>query len=178
MSCVTKFETERLIAKTAVKEECLRMAEIQASWKEAFLMTGDSDSSIEYFIKAISEGHLPPEGQKENYNILAIYIKETNEIIGILELYYGYPNKEHLWVGQLLIEENQRKMGFGKEIIKGLECETKQSDFSKMSIGVHLKNWPALRFWHSMGFDKITKITGDFVYSQNTFSIMRLEKEL
>ena len=164
MKIISNFKTKQLLVKDAKKEE--------------ELITGNSDSSIEYFLKAIEEGHLPPNGCKENYKILSIYEKERQKIIGILELYHGYPDDKVLWIGQLLIEESRRKMGYGKEIIEILELEAKKCGFLKISIGVHLKNWSGIRFWKSVRFDKIIKVSGDFEYSKNTFAIMSLEKEL
>jgi diamine N-acetyltransferase len=50
--------------------------------------------------------------------------------------------------------------------------------FSEARIGVHLKNWPALRFWTQLGFDKILGIVGDDKHTEKTFSVLKLQKRL
>ena len=51
-------------------------------------------------------------------------------------------------------------------------------NYKKIRLGVHLKNWPALRFWTKIGFDKIIDIVGDELYSADTFASVILEKAL
>jgi hypothetical protein len=48
----------------------------------------------------------------------------------------------------------------------------------RSGLACTLKNWPALRFWLSLGFNKIAGIMGDETYSETTFASLILERDL
>ncbi len=170
-------QTDRLIIKNSVLEECETLQLVNEASDYIENWVGWKTPS-NYAFLTLTDGNLPPEGKKEQFYAKSIYIKQTNEIIGALELYNGYPTPEVLWIGWLFILPKYQRAGYAKEVVKYICAEAKQAGFEKVRLGVHLKNWPALRFWHAMGFDKIIKIAGDEVYSETTFASAVLEKAL
>ncbi|EQB86192.1 hypothetical protein M918_15865 [Clostridium sp. BL8] len=62
--------------------------------------------------------------------------------------------------------------------IKSICNECKKQGWKSIGLSVYLKNWKGLRFWTNNGFDKIIGIFGDKKYSETTFSIIGLQKEL
>jgi len=46
----------------------------------------------------------------------------------------------------------------------------------KAILNVDLKNWNAIRFWVSNGFNKIEKVLGKDEYSENTYNALQLCK--
>jgi hypothetical protein len=41
-----------------------------------------------------------------------------------------------------------------------------------------LRNWPALRFWVALNYDRITKIVGDPEYREHAYADIELAKSL
>ena len=168
------FETKRLLIERAKIEDCEDLAKIDQSWEEQEAVTGMKPADAPYFAKAIQEGALPPEGIKENHRLLVIRQKDNGRLVGVLDLYFGYPCEKTLWIGQLVMDQAVRGNGFGEEVLNQLAKSA--PTFEKIGIGVHLKNWQALRFWHRNGFDRILRISGDNAYSSENFALMTLER--
>ena len=81
------FETTNLQIVKAKMEDAQRLTTIQNSWENQELITGNHGADVDYFIKAVTEGHIPPNGKQKNYHILAVKEKINSEIIGLLEIY-------------------------------------------------------------------------------------------
>ena len=169
------FETERLLITLAKEEDCQALLAIGRSWDSQQLLTGAEPVGLDYFIQGLKVGHLPPKGRKENYCLLLIRSKSDDQIVGFMEIYQGYPQEKTLWLGQLIFDRDLRGQGFGREVIDGLKNWVISNGFEKIQLGVHLKNWPALKFWIANGFDKALRISGDAEYSENTFAVIALE---
>ena len=169
------FETKRLGIARAQEKDCQAMVAVGKSWDNQKLLTGKDPADIDYFIQGLKVGHLPPNGRKENYYLLSIRRKSDDKIIGILEIYQGYPSEKTLWLGQLVIDKKLRSQGFGHEMVDGLKSWSISNGLEKIQLGVYLKNWQALRFWVANGFDKINQISGDTKYSDDNFAVMTLE---
>ncbi len=71
-----------------------------------------------------------------------------------------------------------QKDGYAKEALTYIFEEAKKVNYKKAELGVHLKTWPAIRFWHKLGFHTIVNIIGDEVHSESTFASIILEKNL
>ncbi len=127
----------------------------------------------------LRDGDIPPHGTKERYRLQSIQYTSTNQLIGYLAVYHGYPLATILWVATLMIDPPFQHHGYGQEIITGLSDVVRQcGQFPSMRLGVGLKNWPALRFWTRCGFERIVAIDGDAVYSANASAFVTLEKRL
>lgn len=138
---------------------------------------GDPDESIKDFF--IQNTNLPPGGIKENSIISVISLITNNEIIGYIQYYLGYPDKNTIWLTTLIIGKEYQKRHFGKEVLeKLLKKLQERNEFNKIQLIVSLKNWPALRFWTRNGFFKIVDIKGDKEHKDNSFAHIILEKHL
>jgi ribosomal protein S18 acetylase RimI-like enzyme len=141
--------------------------------------TGEAEDREESMQSALDGGDLPPNGSKEFFRLQSVRLKETGELVGFLDLYHGYPTADIFWVGLLIIAPKFQKAGYGKELVCGLkETLRKLGGFRVMQLGVALKNWPAIRFWTRVGFDRIVAIKGDEVHSETAFAFMTLECSL
>lgn len=170
-------ETQRLIIKDSVMEECEKLQEVNEASDYIEKWVGWKTPS-DYVYTTLTQGNLPPEGKKERFQAKTIYQKDTGKIIGVIELYNGYLSEDVLAIGWIFILPEYQKSGYAKEAMNLIFEEAKRADYKKLELGVHLKNWPAIRFWHKLGFDKIVKIDGDEVHSENTFASLILEKDL
>lgn len=172
-------ETKNLIIKNSTIEECNELQKISESWEDKKEVDGE-EFAVNYFYKCLTEGDLPPlpNAHKDYYRLKSIYLKDSEKLIGFFDLYFGFPTIKTVWISIFVLDQEYRKNGYGQEIIEFISAEVRKTEFMKIGIGVHLKNWPALRFWTKAGFDKILGIYGDEKFSETTFALMGLEKSL
>ena len=131
-----------------------------------------------YFYDCMNFGDLPPEGIQENYKLMKIKQLVDDAIVGYFDLYYGYPDPNTVWISIFVIDKQYRTAGLGRKVVRSIFKELSICKWKKMGVGVYLKNWSALRFWISLGFDKVLGIYGDKQYSSETFSLIGLQKFL
>jgi diamine N-acetyltransferase len=173
------IETNRLIIADAKVDECDTLQRIGEGWVDKVLVEGEPFESG-YINNCLAEGDLPPivNAKKQNYRLKSIFLKEKGVLIGFIDLYHGYPTDDTAWISLMVLDENFQGNGYAKEVMDCIAQECRKIGFKKIGIGVYLKNWRALRFWTKIGFDKITGITGDENFGENTFAIIKLEKIL
>lgn len=169
--------TKNLYTNHTTLEDCAILKRISESWEEQKLVVGHVTED-NYFPQCVKDGDLPPGGIKENYSLMTVRLKENSSVVGYFDLYHGYRDSDMLWIGQFVVDKAFRSKGYGKEIINAVFNEASNNGWSKVGIGVYLKNWSALRFWTSLGFDKILGIYGDKKYDVEAFSLIGLEKLL
>ncbi len=173
------IETNNLIIKDAVMDECDQLQYICSTWTDKLLLEGD-EFEENYIFKCLTDGDLPPveDASKERYCLKSIYSKENNSIVGFIDVYHGYPNLQTLWISIFVLNRDIQSNGFGQQVIKALTKDAVGTNYNKIGLAVHLKNWKALRFWTKAGFDKITGIYGDKDFGQATYALIGLEKNI
>jgi diamine N-acetyltransferase len=173
------WETSRL---TVGDGRMLDLPELQAAYQACAYIeswTGLSSESGDPIRSALVDGDLPPGGSKEFFRLQSVRSKETGRLVGFLEMYHGYPTAEVFWVGLLVIPPEFQKNGYGRELTDGLkEMLRNLGGYRVIRLGVALKNWPAIRFWVQVGFDRIITVNGDDLYSDKTFAFLVLESSL
>lgn len=169
------FETEKLVISSTLIHECAELQGICDSWEDKMEIEG-SVFEPDYIQKCFSQGDLPPikNANKSPYRLLSIKLKDTQEIIGFSDLYFGYPTSKTAWISIFMIHPSYRKNGYAQEAIKMIADECKKQGFSKMGIAVYLKNWRALRFWTQAGFNNVVGIKGDKDYSPDAYARIEL----
>lgn len=169
----------RIIIKDSSLDECERLQAICDSWQEKKMTEGEAFES-NYVFKCLTQGDLPPipNASKSNYRFRSIYVKSDQTLIGFFDLYFGYPRKDVVWIGMFMIDPKHRRKKYGQEALDLIRDDIKNEGYMKIGLGVHLKNWQALRFWTSLGFSHIMGIFGDNIYGEDNFAVMGLEKDL
>ena len=161
--------TERLKMDFTREDEIEELLKIALSWEDKDTTDGDAFTR-DYFIKALNREDLPPieDANPENFSIMSIRDKESGALLGFMDTYKGYPNPKTLWMGMFVIDKSQRRHGYGKEVIECVASNAKKSGLEAMGVGVSLKNWNGLKFWHKVGFDTIFNIVGpsDFIHDE------------
>ena len=170
-----QLETERLVISTTLIHECPGLQSICDSWYDKIKIEG-SKFEHDYIHKCFTHGDLPPivEAKKSAYNLMSIKKKETLELIGFSDLYFGYPTADTAWISIFMIHDKFRNNGYAQEAINMISEECKLFGFKKIGIGVYLNNWRALRFWIKVGFNNIANIKGDKDYSEDSFAQIEL----
>jgi len=118
---------------------------------------------------------LPENGKKENVKLECVY-DENKEMVNFCEYYI---DDETIFLGGFYIKQNKQKNGLGKIILNMYEDKWKAAKkYKRIILNVDIKNWVAIRFWFNNGYDKIIKWIGDLEYSDITYAMLRLEKEI
>lgn len=160
-------------------DECEKLQKICTTWDDKRIIEGE-EFEPDYIYKCLTKGDLPPisNANKANYRLKSIYLKDTDELIGFTDMYYGYPSPEVVWISIFIIDKKYRKNKYAQDAIKLISDKSREKGYEKIGVGVHLKNWGALRFWTKAGFNQIFGIFGDNTYSTDNFAIIGLEKSL
>lgn len=117
----------------------------------------------------LEKGDLPLGGKRENF--VAQNIVRGNEIKGYVTHYKGYPDRMTAYLCFIYIAE--QSSGYGSEAVRLLLKSLKNEGFRRVLCTVSLKNVAAVRFWHKMGFEHITKVD-----LKNQYAAIELEKIL
>lgn len=136
----------------------------------------DKNNKITKPLDCLTVGDLPPNGTKDNYEILSIY--EGNNIIGVITLYKGFPSERIMYISFIYISKENRYRGYGKEIFDALSEYFKKEEFEDIRICVSLKNWKGIKFWYKCGFNKITLVNVEEGFSENNYGCIELEKSI
>ena len=90
-----------------------------------------------------------------------------NEFVGEISLVkemddsdYTIPN-QRIYVSRLIVKYEYRRQGIGRKLIDFITEKAKSQDYTEMSVGVDLDNYPALNLYMEAGFDKVIYISED-----------------
>ncbi|OAB28378.1 hypothetical protein PMSD_22925 [Paenibacillus macquariensis subsp. defensor] len=174
----SRWESERLLIGELNSQEVDEVHELYKTSSNISLW-GREEPEVDYIRHCFSEGDLPPNGIKKNYKIQTIKSKtESNDLIGLISIYCGYPKENIAYISFLCIGNLYKGLGYGQEIINQLTDELRKLEYKEIRINVSLKNWSALKFWIHLGFDKINGIYGDKEHKDNTISNLELSRLL
>ena len=134
--------------KQITESNYMELAEIYTSNDEFFLITEGKKSDVSGIKNNISS--VPPNFDLENK--LALSFWRQGKPIAILDLLKGYPDKESIWIGLLLIHGIIQGEGIGSEIVDGIIKSADAEGFSSLQLGVVESNKKGLKFWEKQGF--------------------------
>lgn len=122
---------------------------------------------------------LPPGGHPDRVHLYTLHATPTGgPAVGLLELYDGHPGPRSLYIGSLFLKRDAQGEGRGRAVVALVAELARQRGYHELRCGVGLKNWPALRFWHRLGFDQLAKISGDAMEGPDCFALMELVRPL
>ena len=114
---------------------------------------------------------LPPNTDKKQKYALGIY--ENSELIAILDIVLGYPEKQTAFIGLFMVDTQKQNKGVGTLIISNVLQAFKNLNFQKCSLGVITKNQPAIKFWQKHKFNLTAKIS-----THEKYDIVFMERNL
>jgi ribosomal protein S18 acetylase RimI-like enzyme len=119
---------------------------------------------------------IPPSLNPKNKIVMGVFF--NNKIIGVIDYLIGYPNSETIYLGLLLLSENQQSKKLGKKSYDILEKKfSKLNGFSIIRLSVVEKNLRGINFWLKMGF----VFTGEkkiYTNKCTTCNVLLMEKKL
>ena len=99
----------------------------------------------------ISElNNLPPGIKKENKYFIGFY--DENKLVGVMDLIDGYPDKDIIYIGLLMLDINIQGKGIGTMIINDLFNYLKELNYKEVQLGFVKTNPQASSFWKKLGF--------------------------
>ncbi|WP_175987390.1 N-acetyltransferase [Bacillus sp. Marseille-Q1617] len=173
----THWKTSRLTIKDMTKDEILRVQELYEQGSYTHQWDG-GNLDHEYASRCFTDGDLPPNGTKAQFNIQVIRLKDNGHLAGLLTTYHGYPSPESFYINYLYIDKEYHRQGLGQEVVRELIRIVKQAEYHEVRANVAVKNWPALRFWTGQGLDTIQGIYGDKEYGVDQYADIELVKFL
>ncbi|MDP2814193.1 MAG: GNAT family N-acetyltransferase [Erysipelotrichaceae bacterium] len=159
----TNPSEEKLTIRRAKVADRVELQIICDAWIEKGFFDGETLPS-DYIEQCLTKGDLPPvsNAAQENYGL---YVVEFElKVMGLFDLYDGYPQDGIAWISLFLLDIESRGMGFGKSIINKITDECLQHGFESLALAVSMNNRVALKFWIQNGFKEILGIYGDLKY--------------
>jgi ribosomal protein S18 acetylase RimI-like enzyme len=166
-----KWETERLKVEDSALDEVQELQQIHDAVPET-----QSEDEPEYpMLSALEEGVLPPtpNKSKEFFRLQSIRMRSSDELIGYLGVYHGFPKDDILWINTLTLHPKFQGKGYGTELMMGLSEIVKQLEsYTQMRTYVALNNWRSLRLCVKVGLNKMVEIAGDKVHSDQAHVLL------
>ena len=174
-----KWTTERVRVEDSTLDEVEELQRIYDAVPQTQGWTRvKAEGEPEYpMLSALKEGVLPPNGSKECFRLQSIRMMDTEELIGFLGVYHGFPREGIFWINTLTLHPRFQGKGFGQELTIGLSNTVRQLEsYTQIRTFVNLKNWPSLRLCVKVGLDRMVVITGDKRHSDKAEGHVMLEK--
>ena len=175
MRLINKFERlfmDKLVIRSATCEDVLTLQAICDAWIEKGFFEGET-LPYNYIEQCLMVGDLPPipEAKIENYYLFVI--EDNHRIIGLFDIYDGYPQLDTAWISLFLLDVDSRGQGIGKALIQMITKTIREVGFDSIGLAISMNNRVALKFLISNGFNVIIGMYGDL-----KFPIIGLKKQL
>ena len=126
----------------------------------------------------VGNNDLPPNCTAQHSKRVIIIAKESQQAIGLLAYFCGYPNDHSLYIGELYILASLQGQKLGTEIVAHVAHEAQLAGGGAIYVNIGLKNWPAIRFWLHVGFDRLTRFSGAPQFGADKFASIELMRTL
>lgn len=152
-----QIKTKRLIMALADMNDLPELEKIEKECDKYFSFDPKCENNHSCSIKeCLTVGDIPPGGKKENYYFYCIW--QNGILIGFLDYYLEYQQKDTVYLTSVYIKEAYRKNGIGSEILEALIQKFCTAHIKKIRLHVSLRNATAIRFWVKNGFDHIVDV--------------------
>lgn len=122
-------------------------------------------TNVEQDITNIPDG---VQKSQKNYRLVSF----NDEILGAVDYITGYPEKNTIFIGLLIIKNNKHRQGFGEKIFDYLENLFKSEGFLKIRLGVIADNEIGFSFWNKRNFKEIERKVLKFGNSEKEVIVM------
>ena len=144
--------------------------EVYAANQAFFLLTAGKEASPESISDAISQ--TPPGFELKNKYFLGV--RKNGAAVGVLDFLIGYPEKNCLWIGLLIIHGEMQGKQAGSEIVHALLNAAKAEGLETAQLGVIENNTRGMTFWQKFGFQEIRQTPA----GENGLKTIVMEKRL
>jgi GNAT superfamily N-acetyltransferase len=149
--------TERVVMTLGKIQDLAELEIIEKECEKYFSFDPKCELNHNCTIKeCLTVGDIPVGGKKENYYFYCI--RQNNMLIGFLDYYLEYKEKDTAYFSSIYIKEVYRKKGIGKEIINAIINKFTSIGIKKIRLHVSLRNAMAINFWVKQGFNHIINV--------------------
>ena len=120
-----------------------------------FRLLGPERDPEHRVLSVLRHDTLPPNGHSAHERSSWSGHRSDDEFSGLLSS--SRPSRNTLRRPFVLRPRWQRR-GVGREIVEELEWRAARTGYREIRVAVGLRNWPALRFWVALRYDRIAKI--------------------
>lgn len=167
-----------------IKIDKFRMADIDKvlSWNEG----GTSDDLLKWagsrFKHPLDRNQIEQFLENEvckgerNIFIYKIILEDSNDIIGTMQLKIVDKENKVGWISRVLIgEENDRGKGYGRIAVEQLlEFAFEKLNLKTIGLGVFDFNYPAIKCYEKVGFNKVKFIDNARKYSRGYWNLYEM----
>ena len=97
-------------------------------------------------IRVMPDGTLP-----RDKHFVGFYDSD-NQLIGILDLITGYPQKDDAYIGWFMLDARLQGEGIGSQLFADIRASLRAQGYDHISLGVVKTNTEAAAFWEKQGF--------------------------
>ncbi len=137
--------------KTITTANCENIMDIIDTNQSYFILTDDVPADINN-CKEMTVAVPPSLSLKDKY---FISFWKNNQAIAVLDFYTGFPNKNCIWIGLLLVHGNLHGKYIGSKIVEAILNTSQFLGYEAVQLGVVDNNLSALKFWEKIGFSKV-----------------------
>ncbi|MBC8586900.1 GNAT family N-acetyltransferase [Paratissierella segnis] len=138
---------------------------------EYFKVSSGEKPSLETIIEDKNE--IPPGLKLENKNYKLI--KKGGLNIGVVDYLEGYPDKDTVYIGLLMIHGDYHRQGYGRAFIDRFARDMKLKGYKRLRLGVLEQNKKAFEFWTKMGFEAVKEVNST-IHPERNWKIKVMEK--
>ena len=124
---------------------------IYATNQDFFLLTEGKKAAATDILESVAA---VPNGFDHNSKY-CVGIWNNDSIIAILDFLVGYPTRDCIWIGLLLVHGELQGQSVGSDIIKALIKASKSASFKEVRLAVIDENKRGSNFWKKVGFSQI-----------------------
>ena len=77
---------------------------------------------------------------------------DENKLIGVVDIFIGYPRDDVAFIGLFLLDPEHRGRGLGEDTYRTLEAWLLTRGLNEIHLGVQIDNIAGRRFWERMDF--------------------------
>ena len=121
-----------------------------------FQLTEGRPASLKDFESDLA--NVPDGFHMDDMDYVGIKLKEQH--IAVFSYLKGFPDKDIVWLGLLLVHGDYHGAGYGSTILNAFEQSAIICGYKKVQLGVVSSNQPAIAYWEKQGY-QVNRVTED-----------------
>ena len=147
------LESARFVIREAAPDDLPLLLPVYLSNPEYVAQSEGSRGEAGYFNMEMFQRDWQIAQMTPGRHMLGVYLKETNEAVGLADFLEENPEDCQPWLGFLMIARTHQRQGLGTEAFECLAaCFKEHYAWSSLRVGVMKTNTAALAFWRRLGF--------------------------
>jgi RimJ/RimL family protein N-acetyltransferase len=150
-----ELESARLVIREATPDDLSLLLPVYLSNPEYVAQSEGSQGEAGYFDLEMFQRDWQISRMTPGRHMLGLYLRETNEAVGLADFLEENPEDGQPWLGFLMIARAHQRQGLGTEAFTRLvEYFKNHYGWPSLRVGVRNTNTGALVFWRRLGFQE------------------------